>query len=526
MATLRQMSCKNFGTSFAFSQCGGGLLIRAQLCLVLLIFICMEGFDAAAQCGRPTVKNQTTAGCDSLTGLNTPTSFSISDQGAATYDTRGTGSGLTVGYARVQANAGSTTPAGYLIISLKENGVLVSEVTVPAVLPITSGRIYADNAGPGRTGIAMVNPNSTDAVVSFYFTPGFLFCDCPKPSVGSFILPAHSQIASFVNEAPFNALFIFNPAIGTLTFSSNVPIAVIALHGHTNERGKFLMTTLPVADLSEPASSAAVFIPQYADGGGWTTQVILINKSDASNSGTIQFLGSGGSTTRYSIAPRDMFRISTSGAGPATTVGAIRITPDAGTAAPAGLSIFSFSNGGVTVSEAGVPVLRSGQSFRMFEIEAGSYPGQLQTGLAIANPSSTDTAIVTLTLTNLAGDSTGLTSTLTLPPLGHTAAFMKQFPGFESIPHPFQGVVRISTNSPSGVAVIGLRGNYNELKDFLITTSMPVNEATPLSPVQAVFPHLADGNGYSTEFILFSGSAGPASSGNLQFFSQSGAPLN
>src|SRR5438445_81390 len=105
----------------------------------------MEGLDAAAQCSGTTVKDQTAAGCYSLTGLSTPTSFSISDQGAATYDTSGTGSGLTVGYARVQANAGSTAAAGYLIISLKDNGVLVSEVTVPAVLPITSGRIYADN---------------------------------------------------------------------------------------------------------------------------------------------------------------------------------------------------------------------------------------------------------------------------------------------------------------------------------------------------------------------------------------------
>ena len=526
VSRLRPVSCKKFGTSFAFPQSGGELLTRAQLCLFLLIFICMEGLDAAAQCSGTTVKDQTAAGCYSLTGLSTPTSFSISDQGAATYDTSGTGSGLTVGYAQVQANAGSTTAAGYLIISLKDNGVLVSEVTVPAVLPITSGRIYADNAGPGRTGIAMVNPNSTDAVVSFYFTPGSLFCDCPNPSVGSFTLPAHSQIASFVNEAPFNSLYIFNPAMGTLTFSSNVPIAVIALHGRTNERGEFLMTTLPVADLSEPASSDEAFIPQYAAGGGWATEVILVNKTDASIGGTIQFLGLGGTTTRYSIPPRNMFSTFTSGAGSATTVGAIRITPDAGTAAAAGLAIFSFSNGGVTVSEAGVPALRPGQSFRMFEIESGSYPGQLQTGLAIANPSSTDAAIVTLTLTNLAGDSTGMTSTLTLPPLGHTAAFMKQFPGLESIPYPFQGVVRISTTSPSGVAVIGLRGNYNELKDFLITTSMPVNEATPLSPVEPVFPHFADGNGYKTEFILFSGSAGLASSGNLQFFSQSGAPLN
>jgi hypothetical protein len=448
----------------------------------------------------------------------------MSDRAAVTYDTNGTESGVTVGYALVQPNAGSSTPAGDLIFSLKDNGILVSETTVPEMMPLTSGRMYAAYFGRVNTGIAMVNPNSTAATVSFYFTSGSDFCDCPNPPVGSFTLPAHSQIARFVNQAPFNVTF--GPAQGTMTFTSNVPIGVIALRGFTNERGEFLMTTLPVADLSESPPSNAVFIPHYADGGSWTTEVILINKTDASISGVVQFTGSGGTATSYSIAPRAMQSIVTPGTGSATTVGSVRITPDAGSAAPAGLSIFSFSNGSATLSEAGVPVLNPGQAFRMFEIEAGSYPGQLQTGLALTNPSSTDPATVTLDLSNSAGDSTGMTSTFTIPPLGHTAAFVKQFPGFESIPYPFRGVLRISTTSSSGIAVIGLRVEYNALGDFLISTSMPVNEAAAPSPAAALFPHFVDGGGYTTEFILFSGSAGQTSSGTLRFFTQSGAPLN
>ena len=103
---------------------------------------------------------------------------------------------------------------------------------------------------------------------------------------------------------------------------------------------------------------------------------------------------------------------------------------------------------------------------------------------------------------------------------------MKQFPGFEGIPYPFHGVVRISTTSAAGVAVVGLRGEYNERKDFLVTTSTPTGEASPVSSAEALFPHLADGGGYTTEFVLFSGSSGQASTGMLRFFTQSGAPLN
>jgi hypothetical protein len=263
----------------------------------------------------------------------------------------------------------------------------------------------------------MVNPNSTDAIVSFYFTPGFQFCDCPNPPIGTFTLPAHSQIARFVNEAPFNVSF--GPSIGSMTFSASVPIGVIALRGYTNQRGEFLMTTLPVADLTEPASNDVVFFPHYADGGGWTTTVTLVNPTDVSISGSVQFLGPGGGTTPYSILPRQVEIIDTPGTSEAITTGTIRVTPDPGSTSPSGLAIFTFTSGGIVVSEAAVPALRPAQSFRLFDEECSSSTGRLQTGVAIANPSSTNTATVTLDLSDVNGNSTEQTSTLIIPPLGH-----------------------------------------------------------------------------------------------------------
>jgi len=74
--------------------------------------------------------------------------------------------------------------------------------------------------------------------------------------------------------------------------------------------------------------------------------------------------------------------------------------------------------------------------------------------------------------------------------------------------------------------VVGLRGRSNERNDFLITTTPPVNEATPPSTARLVFPHIADGGGYTTKFILFSGRPGQSSSGTMQLFSQSGGVLD
>jgi hypothetical protein len=396
--------------------------------------------------------------------------------------------------------------------------VLISEATVPASRPVQSGRIYAEVAGPVNTGLAIVNPNATPATVSFYFTDS----NGQNFGQGSFTLDPNTQIARFLSEAPFAGSGSIR---GTLTFSSSVPVGVVAIRGFTNERGEFLITTLPVADVNNSTTAGFLF-PHYADGGGWTTQVVLVNTTDSTVSGSVQFLGTGGAMSAYSIAPRSSQRIVTSGSGSTAVAGAVRVTPDANNPAPSGLSIFSYKKGGVTVSEAGVPVLRAAQSFRMYEIECGSYPGQLQTGIAIANPSTTSAATVTLELSELSGASAGKTSTLTIPPSGHISGFMTQFPGFESIEWPFHGVVRISTTSPTGVTVVGIRGRYNSRQDFLVTTSTPSDESVAASSSEAIFADLVDGGGYSTEFILFSGSAGQSSSGTLRFFTQSGASLN
>ena len=106
-----------------------------------------------------------------------------------------------------------------------------------------------------------------------------------------------------------------------------------------------------------------------------------------------------------------------------------------------------------------------------------------------------------------------------------TRAFLDQIQGFESLALPFKSVLRISTGSASGVSVVGLRGRYNERSDFLITTTSPVDETTPSSTAEIFFPHIVDSGGYTTQFVLFDGSAGQMTAGTLQFFDQAGQPL-
>jgi hypothetical protein len=73
--------------------------------------------------------------------------------------------------------------------------------------------------------------------------------------------------------------------------------------------------------------------------------------------------------------------------------------------------------------------------------------------------------------------------------------------------------------------VTGLRGHTNERGEFLISATPPVSESSPTSSAEKLFPHIADGAGYATQFVLFSTAPGQSSSGMIRFFGQTGRPL-
>src|SRR5262249_36158004 len=139
--------------------------------------------------------------------------------------------------------------------------------------------------------------------------------------------------------------------------------------------------------------------PYFAAGGGWTTQLILINPGTTALSGNIQFFGTNGSatsvtvgtqltsTTSYAIAAGSSQKIIVSEpiSGSITT-GSVRVVPTGGGAAPTPLAVFSFKPASTTVTEAGAPA-NSGTAFRMY-VESSGTPGQtgnIQSGIAVAN---------------------------------------------------------------------------------------------------------------------------------------------
>ena len=459
--------------------------------------------------------------------------FSIPDRGGRSITSSGTAESLRVGYGRIRADAGSSTPSGIAIFQFRDSDdVLISEAGVPASEPVQEGRIFAEVNGPANTGLAIANPNEMPATISFYFTDtsGTRFAD------GSLELGAHQQTAKFLDQEPFNS---GSSVLGTFTFTSSVPVAVVALRGFTNEASEFLMTTLPVAPLSSTASDT-VYFPHFADGSGWTTQIVLVNPTDRTITGTVAFLGQGsdtaaaspvvltlddgstGSNFDYAIAPRSAQRFTTANPPGGVAVGSVRATPNSGNAAPSGLVVFSFASGGKTVSEAGVPALPKGSAFRVYVEASGmaDQAGSIRSGLAIANTGDTANT-VTLEVTGLDGSLAIPPATLALPPSGQIARFLDEI---FSLPDNFSGVVRVT--STVEVAIVGLRLRVNERGELKVTTTPPSNETGPSTTAETFFPHIVDSGGWSTQFILFSGTVGQAASGTLRFIDASGQPLD
>ena len=486
-------------------------------------------YNAAASVSQSFMVACNLTGAGASPCSTSSTGYSFEDGGGTAFTTVGNGSGTAVGYGIVDPNNGTAAPAAVAIFGYTANGVLVTEAGVPAMEPVLSGRMYAEFDGPVNTGMAFANPNSGAATITFYFTDQA----GAASGEGSFVLDGGDHISRFLDQPPFNKAAPFS---GTLTFTASVPVGVISLRAFTNERSDFTVTTQTIAP-TVPDSSGLLVMAQYADGGGWKTQVLLVNSSDHPISGTVQFFNEGSGSTaaepivltingaprrlvEYGIPARASVKMETGNAGAAIQIGSVRVTPHAGSSAPSGFTLFQFTNNGVTAALASVPGQQAGTEFRTYVESLGvsGAPGSIRSGVAIANLSGAPAAI-DFELTPLGGG-TAFTGSVTVPANGHIAKLIDEL--LPAAPLSLRGVLKV-TSGPSPIVVTGLRTRYNARGDFLITTTPAINEATPASSAALVFPHIVNISGYTMEYILFSGSE--AGGGAVLFFDETGQPM-
>jgi Glucose / Sorbosone dehydrogenase len=417
--------------------------------------------------------------------------FATAEGRAFVTSTVAAGRNTTAGYAHIQANVGQPLPWGQAILGFEYAGVLVSETSIPASHPIVSGRTLAEIDANVNTGLVLANPNGQAITVSFYFTD----VDGSTVRQGTTAIPANGQIAAFLSDPPFRAGSLF----GTFTFTSSLPIIATALRMYTNDRGEPLFSTLPV--LEPGVAPPPTIVPQFIQGGGWRTDIVLMNYGDTAVNGTVEFVRANGETLQafpYVVPSRGAVDLGLMGFFSNIQTGFVRVS--SGVSA---LAIVSYVANGVTLTQTSVPAIPAGTAFQVFAYGTDV----VRTGIAIANASRTDAADVNLQVA-------GFSSTLSIPPTTQRSFF------FDELPIASQSVLRITSNIP--IATAGFRIRANERGELLVTSTVTADEAQSVGSGDLFFPEFAAGGGFRTEFIVF----GKTSTGTIYFYDQDGAPSN
>jgi hypothetical protein len=470
--------------------------------------------------------------------------LNIEGGGAAQHKTSGGGGSTQTGYATI-TNSGCV-PHGTAVLSFKNDNITVSEVAIPPSPPTFKARVFIEYraaavAVPGRiesgnvdinTGIAIVNYGASTASVTYTL----------RDLHGELVATGHGNVsagnhdARFINQlkdaAPDFALpldFQTATQFGSLDIQSDQPLSVLALRGTKNQRNDFLITTTPLADLGQTNGNDPSYFPQFADGGGYTTALALMNTSKEVETGRLEILnddgspmtvsqvgGASNSTFRYSIPAGGAYHFQTDGSATNARAGWARLIPDASTSTPVGVGIFSYNPENVLVSESGISSATPTTHARVYVDLSNNH----NTGLALANPNS-DAEQISI----YAYDNDGITirgtskEPLHLDANGHAAMFANQI--IQGLPAGFKGVLDIRSSAP--FAALTIRALNNERNDFLMAT-FPVASPNQLALTPLLFPHFAEGGGYTTEFIFLSPSG--ASTVAIGMFSDAGIPRN
>jgi hypothetical protein len=469
----------------------------------------------------------------------------LSAGGAGQARTLGINEGTQPGYATVDVKSGAV-PYGTAVFSLKVGGVTVSEAGVPASPPTRLARIFIDyrsnvSAVPARsdagavdinTGIAAVNYNTTTANVIYTLRNA----SGSAISIGHGTIAAGKHISCFIDQlkdkaAPdFNLPANFQTAVqfGTLDINSDQPLSVLSLRGTINQRKQFLITTTPTADLTRSPARDPLYFAQFTDGGGYTTSLILMNTTASNETGALQIMDNNGnplvvnqvgeasgSSFRYSIPSNGIYRFQTDGSPAVWQTGWVRVIPDPETATPVGSGVFGYNPVNVLVTESGVPGASATTHARIYVDRSRNH----NTGLAIANIESAPANIEIHAYQTDGVTAAGTSNNpLTLSAHGHDSKFVEQF--IADLPDEFTGILDIRSTIP--FAALTVRSLYNENDDYLMTT-FPIADMNQSAPSPVVFPQIADGGGYVTQFLLLS--SGDASSATINYHDDDGLPL-
>jgi hypothetical protein len=388
------------------------------------------------------------------------------------------------------------------LVDFQRAGTLISKAVVRGSPALQAGRIYAANVqNLMNTGITFADLDAGPVTIDFYFTDD---TGATVYSGETTIVPS-KNLTAFLTDPPFMpAVPVPLDRIRTFTFTASSPMAAAAIRILINEHSDFLMTGLPIADI-QPSGDTIRF-PYYAVGGGWQSEIQLVNPTDSMLSGTVRFFPSANVTVPdlgYAIPPRSAVALQTPGLGSKQQTGWVQVIPDKGLSTPSSSLMLLNRVNDVTSSIGTIYATPVSSTFDLY-VENSD---QDTTAITLINPASTP-VVVNLELLTWDWKPTGGQGTLTIGANEQKTLTLDQIPGTGIAPFRwFAGIVRIDAgffpfSVPTPLLVTGLERHYRELfNDYVIIPIPSTSDSIAASSSEPKFLFFVDGGGYTSRFI-------------------------
>jgi len=323
--------------------------------------------------------------------------------------------------ANVQYPPGTPVSQSNWLLVLPQTATAAANLTVsvqPSGLPPGNYAGYVDVTPNGSTNtqqvsvILVVKGSPDDSSVTFTYQIGG-----PLPASQTVNLSNANSVTAmagagsdqgWLSVSPTTATVDANGADFTLAASPGSLLAgqyqgICSITDIAGDTFVYLVTLI-ITPASNPNPGTVVTISQVADGGSWSTTIILVNTDSVPAPFTLQFTGDGGSpfapalvglgklsTVSDTIPVGGSRTISTTGTAPSLTEGWARITSAQSVNGTAIFRLQQAAGSPVPYQEAAVPLLAAGSPTLLFPFDNNA---GLATGFALAAPDNTGSTSV------------------------------------------------------------------------------------------------------------------------------------
>ena len=402
---------------------------------------------------------------------NITTRIDSMPQGGSIHDQ--TTADLAANLSQGWATASCTGPVqASLLYRYFQSGAAVGEASVSAeVVPVFKFVTFAQAAAQGSTGVAYANPAGNQSA-TFTFTA----FDATGAQLGT---ATRTLGPSTHSSDTVSTLLGLSNFTGSLVITSTIPAISLSL----NAEAFPVFSSLPPGDLSPIAltGTQTYYLSHLAFAGGFQTTLTYINYGTQAVTCTTKFYADSGLPLNIPFA-QGTISTRTDALAPGASIHD-QTTADLGAPGAQGWAIATCT-GPVQASllyrlyqsNSGAPTAVGEASVNAETAPTTKFAtfAQTATGVAYANPSTTQSASVTLKVFSAGGVQMG-SKVVTLGPLGHSAANLGDLLGVAS----FSGFVAVSSDIP----IVSLSLNAEA---FPVFSSLPPgdlpNAATIVSP--------------------------------------------